>query len=89
MVNVNSSNRVRKVTGIILVGVGISFLAGVLLYLSPHILHWFSNYPAWATFLVGFVVFSLGVFLAVSEHIKAAKKTHKAESDSHQERSRA
>lgn len=90
MVNVNRSNIARKVIGIILVGVGISLLIGVLLYFSPLILRWLSNYPAWATFLVGFAVFSLGAFLAVamSEHIKTAKKAHKAESDGHQERSR-
>lgn len=82
----NSSNRVRKVIGIILVGVGISFLAGVLLYLSPHILHWFSNYPAWATFLVGFVVFSLGVFLAAARHVKSAKKAQETEGDNYKEK---
>lgn len=85
----NRSDVVRKVIGVILVGVGVSLLAGVLLYLSPCILWWLSSYPAWATFLVGFAVLSLGAFLAVamSEHIKATKKAHKAESDSHQERS--
>jgi len=87
MINVNRSDRARKVIGIILVGVGSSTLIGVLLYLSPHILHWLKSYPSWATFLVGFVVFSLGAFLAVGEHIKATKEAHKAESDSHQERS--
>jgi len=87
MMNMNKTNIARKLTGVLLVGVGSSALIGVLLYLAPHILQWLKNYPAWATFLVGFVVFSLGAFLAVSEHIKAAKKAHKAESDSHQERS--
>jgi len=89
MVSVNRSDVTRKVIGTILVGVGIGVLVGVVLYFSPRILRWLSGYPSWATFLVGFVVFSLGAFLAVSEHIKAAKKAHKAESDSHQERSRA
>jgi len=77
---------VRKVIGIILVGVGISLLAGVLLYLSPHILHWFSNYPAWATFLVGFVVFSLGVLLAATRHVKSAKKAQETEGDNYKEK---
>ena len=90
MINADRRDGARKVVGIILVGVGISLLIGVLLYFSPLILHWLSSYPAWATFLVGFAVFSLGAFLAVaaSEHIKTAKKAHKAESNSHQERSR-
>jgi len=88
MINVNRKDVAREVIGILLVGVGVSLLAGVLLYLSPHILRWLSDYPAWATFLVGFAVFSLGTFLAVSEHIKTTKKAHKAESDSHQEGSR-
>jgi len=87
MINVNRSDKAGKVIGIILVGVGSSALIGALLYLSPYILRWLANYPAWSIFLVGFVVFSLGAFLAVSEHIKTAKKAHKAESDSHQERS--
>jgi hypothetical protein len=90
MINVNGSDRVRKVIGVILVGVGVSLLAGVLLYLAPYILRWLSSYPAWATFLVGLAVFSVGASLAVavSEHIKTAEKAHKAESNSHQERSR-
>jgi predicted ferric reductase len=85
MINVNRSDRARKVIGVILVGIGVSLLVGVLLYFSPRVLRWLSSYPAWATFLVGFAVFSLGAFLAVREHIKATKKAHKAEGDSHQE----
>jgi len=85
---VNRSNIARKAVGVILVGIGVSLLVGVLLYFSPRVLRWLSSYPSWATFLVGFAVFSLGMFLAVSEHIKTTKKAHKAESDSHQERSR-
>lgn len=85
----NRDSIARKTIGVILLGIGVSLLIGVLLYLFPRILQWLSGYPSWATFLVGFVVFSLGAFLAVSEHIKATKKAHKAESDSHQERSRA
>jgi len=88
MINVNRRGVAREVIGILLVGVGISVLVGVLLYHAPYILWWLSSYPAWVTFLVGFVVFSLGAFLAVREHIKATKKAHKTESDSHQERSR-
>ena len=85
MMNMNKTDIARKLTGVLLVGVGSSALIGVLLYLAPHILRWLRNYPVWATFLVGFVVFSLGAFLAVSEHIKAAKKAHETDNDSYQE----
>ena len=85
----NRSDVARKAIGVILVGVGISLLAGVLLYLFSRIPWQLSSYPAWATFLVGFVVLSLGAFLAVavSEHIKTTEKAHKTKSDSHKERS--
>lgn len=38
MINVNRSDVARRVIGVILVGVGVSLLAGVLLYLSPQAL---------------------------------------------------
>lgn len=82
MINVNRSNKVGKVIGIILVGVGSSTLIGALLYFSPYILQWLTNYPAWVLFLVGFVVFSLGVFLAVTEHIKSTEKAQETDGDS-------
>ncbi len=81
MIGVNRSYITRKIIGVILVGVGISVLVGILLYLAPHILGWLSVYPAWATFLVGLATFSLGVFLAVTEHIKSAKKAQETESN--------
>lgn len=86
MTNTNRSIA-RTAVGIILVGVGSAALVVVLLHLIPAVLQWLRNYPIWLTFPIGFVIFGLGVFLAVTEHIKSAEKAHKTDDNNYPERS--
>lgn len=77
----------RTAIGIILVGVGSAALVVVLPYLIPTTMQWLRNYPIWLTFPVGLIVFGLGVFLAVTEHIKSTEKAHKTDDNNYPERS--
>jgi len=81
MKNANKNKTTRTVIGVVLVGTGACVLVVALSHLIPPLIQWLKSYPVWLTFLIGFFVFALGVFLAVSEYVNAAKKAQKAESD--------
>ena len=88
MKSTNKNKVARTVIGIVLLGTGACVLVVALLYLIPYLMQWLRSYPVWLTFPVGFSVFALGVFLAVSEYINTAKKAQKAENNGYPERCR-
>lgn len=87
MTNADKYGIARTVSGFTLVGVGGTALVVVLPHLIPTVLQWLRNYPTWLTFPVGLIVFGLGVFLAVTEHIKSAEKAHKTDNNNYPKRS--
>jgi len=88
MKNTNKNGTAKTVIGFTLVGTGACVLVVALPHLIPHLIQWLKGYPVWLTFTIGFSVFGLGVFLAVTEYINTAKKAQKAENDSYPERCR-
>jgi zinc transporter ZupT len=85
MKNTNKNKVARTAIGIVLLGTGACILVVVLPYLVPSLIQWLKGYPAWLTFPIGFFVFGLGVFLAVSEYINAAKKAQETENNGYPE----
>lgn len=85
MKNTNKNRTTKTVIGFTLVGTGACVLVVALPHLIPYLVQWLKSYPAWLTFPVGFFVFGLGVFLAVTEHVKAAEKAQKADNNSYKE----
>jgi len=85
MKNTNKNEVARTAIGIVLLGTGACILVVVLPYLVPSLIQWLKGYPAWLTFPIGFFVFGLGVFLAVTEHVKSAEKAQKTEGDRYKE----
>lgn len=92
MTNTNKSGVARMFVGTLLVSVSVAILGAVVLVATPPplistVLQWLRSYPIWSILLLGLVVSSSGAFLVVSEHINAAKKAHKTDSDGCQNRS--
>jgi len=85
MKNTNKNKATKTVIGITLVGTGACVLVVALPHLVPHLIQWLKGYPVWLTFTIGFFVFGLGVFLAVTEHIKSTEKAQETDNNSYKE----
>jgi zinc transporter ZupT len=85
MKDTNKGKTAKTVIGFILLGTGACVLVVTLPHLIPYLIQWLKGYPLWLTFPIGFLVFGLGVFLAVTEHIKSAEKAQESENNSYKE----